>query len=235
MSKIQTIIETNTHEDADGNITIDKLERTTAIEKSTEPDFVKLYTKMWCEFNNIPIAYRQLFTSMVCRMSYCNSHDLKHSQLVNTAQPWADAFLDECHWTSIQSLRKGLKALCDCGAIKKVGRGVYQINPSYAGKGNWHYNPRLDQGGIKDLVATFNFKDKTVDTQIVWADNGENTDENQDMREILDTTAKEQAILSTTKITPVESVETPAFITELEKDAEQQPKKKRGRPKKNPA
>ncbi len=63
----------------------------------------------------------------------------------------------------------GLKALCDCGAIRKVNRGVYQINPSYAGRGTWKYNPSLKQGGIEKLVATFNFTEGTVDTNAVWA------------------------------------------------------------------
>ena len=96
--------------------------------------------------------------------------------------------------------QKGLKALCECEAIKKVGKGVYQINPRYAGRGEWKYNPRLERGGIEDLVATFNFKDKSVDTKIVWADDGEDTPMNEAYRQGMGVSAKQETILKSTTI-----------------------------------
>lgn len=159
------------------------VEKTTMIGRSTEPDYIKLYTAMWCEFNQIPQAHRSLFLELVTRMSYCNKTDLGKSQIVCTGGPFADSICAVLGWKNKVSLKKGLKALSDCGAIKRIGRGFYQINPSYAGKGEWKYNPRLDRGGIEDLVATFDFRKGTVETNVVWADDGTNCDINRMMRE----------------------------------------------------
>ena len=191
---------TNTIEYADGTTESTHSEKTTAIKRNDEPDFIKLYTKMWCEFNNIPDAYRNLFLELVARMTYCNSCDLDKSQLVNTGKPWSDGIMKALHWKNAM-YQRGLKALCDCNAIKKINRGVYQINPQYAGKGEWKYNPRLNRGGVEDLIAVFKFKDKKVETQIVWADDGTDHPMNEMYREALNVQPSDDAALKTTSIT----------------------------------
>lgn len=191
--------ESHTVIDADGNVTKDIKESTTNIQRNTEPDYIKLYTRMWCEFNAIPQAYRALFLELVTRMTYCTTADLQGSQLVNTGKPWSDSIMAALGWTSKAMYQKGLKALCDCEAIRKVGRGVYQINPNYAGKGEWKYNPRLDRGGVEDLVATFDFRAGTVNTSVVWADDGTDTDLNKTYRKGLGVHKGETTTLKQTR------------------------------------
>ena len=154
---------------------------------------------MWCEFNDIPMAYRELFLQLVTRMSYCNSADLGNSQLVNTGKPWADSIMATLGWKKSMYM-KGLSELCKYNEIRKIGRGVYQINPQYAGRGEWKYNPRLKRGGVEDLVVSFNFKDKSVDTEIVWADDGEDTPMNEAYRQGMGVSAKQETILKSTTI-----------------------------------
>lgn len=161
-TEIKTII------DQDGNETTSKIEKTKAYHKNEEPDYIKLYTRMWCEFNDIPMGARKLFLELVTRMTYCNMDDLENSQLVNTGKPWSTSIMKALGWKE-DMYKQQLRALKNCGAIRSVGRGVYQINPNYAGRGEWKYNPKLKRGGIENLVATFNFKDKTVDTKIIYA------------------------------------------------------------------
>ena len=197
---IQSVIEKETYVDEDGKVKSTTKEMTVKKERSEEPDYIKLYTRMWCEFNEIPLSYRTLFLSLVSRMSYCNRNDLENSQLVNTGKPWSKSIMEECGWKSSDSLMKGLKTLCDCNAIRKVGRGVYQINPSYAGRGTWKYNPRLNGGGIEDLVATFNFKDKTVDTHIVWADDGQDSEYNDYWRNGLGVNREDETVFERTNV-----------------------------------
>ena len=191
--------QTTIQEDADGNIKTSSVEKVTNIQRNNEPDYIKLYTKMWCEFNDIPMAYRELFLQLVIRMTYCNSADLGNSQLVNTGKPWSTSIMKALNWKD-RMYQKGLKALCECDAIKKVGRGVYQINPQYAGRGEWKYNPRLDRGGSEELVVSFNFKDKSVDTKIVWADDGEDTPMNEAYRQGMGVSAKQETVLKSTTI-----------------------------------
>lgn len=163
-----------TFEDAEGNITKEITRTTSKMKIDNEPDFIKIYTKMWCEYNQIPYRYRQLFFSLACRMSYCISSNPEASQIVFVQKPITDAILEECGWKTKDPLMKGLKVLCDCKAIKKLSRACYQINPAYAGRGEWKYNPRLERGGVKDLITTFEFDKNTVKTQIVFADDGSN-------------------------------------------------------------
>lgn len=186
----------------------DGTSRTTVTEKSItrdkfrEPDYIKIYTNMWCEFNQIPMVYRQLFLELALRMTYCNSTKLAKSQLVSTGSPYKEDIMEACGWKSKGMYQKGLKALCECGAIKRINRGIYQINPSYAGKGKWLYDSKADQGGVKDLIATFNFKDKTVDTHIVWADDGEWSDESIEARANFGVKKDDEAIISYTTMKP---------------------------------
>lgn len=189
--------EVHTTVDSDGNTTVDTKE--TVYKKEREPDYVKLYTKMWCEFNQIPMTYQPLFIELIQRMSYCNSLDLKNSQIVYTGKPISDSIMKTLGWKRAM-YQRGLAELTKADAIRKVSRGVYQINPNYAGRGSWRYNPQEKQGGIKDLIATFNFKDKTVDTKIVWSDDGTNSDLNELYREGLGVRKEDETVLSTMEI-----------------------------------
>ena len=68
--------------------------------------------------------------------------------------------LKECGWSGDDALCKGLKALVNCGALRKIGRGIYQINPRYAARGTWHYQSRKKQGGVENLLAAFCLDDR---------------------------------------------------------------------------
>lgn len=190
--------ETKTIIDENGNETSTIVEKKINYQTNNEPDFIKLYTNTWCEFNEIPLAYRNLFLELVMRMSYCNSEDLQNSQIVYTGVPFSTQIMDALGWKR-NMYSKGLKVLCDCNAIRRISRGVYQINPSYAGRGQWKYNPRLRQGGVEDLVATFNFKDKTVDTSILWADDAEDNSINDFYRNMLNTKSNQESVFKIQK------------------------------------
>jgi len=188
--------------DVDGVETSTKIEKSTNITRSEEPDYIKVYTNMWAEFNGVPQAYRGLFLQLASRMSYSDATDLKNSQIVCTGGPIKAGILKALKWKE-DMYNKGLRELVKAEAIKRIGRGYYQINPSYAGKGEWKYNPRLQRGGVEDLVAVFNFKDKIIDTKIVWADNGDNELMNQMYREGMGVKASDETVLSCTIATPL--------------------------------
>jgi hypothetical protein len=168
--------------DGNGHKTVKQTIEQKQKQKSTEPDFIKLYTNMWCVFNNVPPVYEKLFLALAKRMSYCDAEDLEGSQIVFTGQPNANAICKECGWENQRTYKKGLAELTKLGVIRHVSRGVYQINPTFAGKGLWQYNPKLKQGGIEKLVATFNLSSegKTVETEIKWQETKDVYEDNQD-------------------------------------------------------
>lgn len=188
MASFYEEIQEHTKEDAEGNITVDTVRKMKNVKKSDEPDYIKIYTNMWSEFNQIPKKWTALFFALARRMSYADlstgdNPDEKENyggQLVFTGGLTAEAIRKECGWKTTDPLYRGLQALQECGAIRKVGtgRGMYQVNPQYAGRGGWYYSSRDEQGGISNLIATFNFRDKTVETHIVWStDNQRKTEE----------------------------------------------------------
>lgn len=160
--------ETETKTDSQGNITIKTTEK--EIYSETEPDYIKIYTAMFFEFKQFPQQYRELFLQLAMRMSYSNSMKPDKSQIVYVTGPNRDEIMEVCGWKNVCSLSRGLKVLCDCGAIRKINRTVYQINPEFAGRGHWRYNAKLEQGGIKDITAYFKFASNSVDTQIDFID-----------------------------------------------------------------
>lgn len=201
MASFISKIETHTEIDEHGNESTTKVEKNTSISRNDEPDYIKIYTHMWAEFNGVPTAYREFFLQLAIRMTYCNSGDLKNAQLVNTGKPYSNSIKEVLGWKD-DMYKRGLRELTQSGAIKRVARGVYQINPQYAGKGEWKYNPKLNRGGIEELVTTFNFKNKTVDTCIIWADDGQNTDFNKSYRQGLNVKADNETVLKQLQIQP---------------------------------
>ena len=147
------------------------------IYKDTEPDYIKIYTSVFFEFKQFPTQYKELFLQLAIRMSYCNSMNFDGSQIVYVTGPNKENIMKACGWSSVSSLTKGLKALCNCGAIRRVNRTVYQINPEFAGRGSWRYNSKLDQGGIKDIITQFRFALNKVETQIIFDDSESDEDE----------------------------------------------------------
>lgn len=171
---------------------------------SGEPDYIKIYTRMWCEFNGVPEQWRALFLALIVRMSYANSAKPEESQIVYTYGPTKDAIMRELGWKTRSPLQKGLRELTKCGAIRRVARACYQVNPHFAGRGGWKYDAKKNQGGIEDLIATFDFATKDVKTEITWADDGEDTDFNQTMREGLGVKASDNTKLTYTTMKPKE-------------------------------
>lgn len=159
-------------EDKDGNITTDTVKETRTICKNSgEPDYIKIYTDMWCDFNQIPIKWRELFVQLAIRMTYADASDKSNSggQIVAVGGPIRDDIMSMLGWKNRQTFQKGLRELKNCGAIRMISRGFYQINPSYAGRGLWKYNPSKEQGGIENIKVYFDLKNKEVDTHIEWA------------------------------------------------------------------
>ncbi len=170
-------------------------QKTNKTAPSGEPGFVKIYIKKWSEINDIPLAARDLFIELCMRMSYADPKDYDGGQIVYLISPVSDDIMRKL---SIKKSRyqQLLKMLCDCHAIRRLRRGMYQINPAYAGKGLWKYNPRLEQGGIEDIVPHFNCADaSSVENTIIWGDDGTKNEFNKMYRNGLDVSPTDEAVL----------------------------------------
>jgi hypothetical protein len=121
---------------------------------------------------DIPDAYKTLFLALAQNMSACDSADLEHSQMVFTGGPFSDHYMRLCGWKSKDALKKGLRVLCNCNAIRRVSRGVYQVNPTFAAKGCWLDGKGNETAfsGIKRFVTEYDWVNGTVKTIITHND-----------------------------------------------------------------
>lgn len=175
MGKILSDVEVKQTMDGKGNIKERRVSQREVTIENGEPSYIKLYTRMWMEFYGVPGAYKDLFIALAMNMTACNCDDLEHSQLVNTCKPYDEQYMKLCGWTSKESLKKGLNALCACSAIRRVARGVYQINPSFAAKGKWldAKDGETAFSGVKRFVAKFDFMNGGVTTDVTYSDDEE--------------------------------------------------------------
>lgn len=194
----------------DGKETRNIVEKTRTYNRVCEPDYIKLYVKPWTSMGHdgspgIPMAYRDLFLQLAMRMSYCNSDDPKSAQVVNTGAPYSKDIMRALNWSSPSMYARGLKALVDCKAIRRIGRGVYQVNPAFASRGEWTYNSKLHRGGVKEVIDLFRLEagrepdgereadgnpadvfggdPGSVTHKRIWADDGGDTPGNREWRE----------------------------------------------------
>lgn len=147
--------------------------KTTNYKKNTEEEYIKIYTKMICVFQDLPAECAPLMIALASLMSYANAEDTEHfgGQLVGITQLVREQIQQQLG-ISKATFFKHIKRLEDANIIRKVGgsrSATWQVNPNYFGKGLWEFNPKYGYGGIKDLRATFNFADKTVKTEIEYA------------------------------------------------------------------
>jgi len=193
---------TETILDSTGNIVTQKeTKKTTKITRNAEPDYIKIYTEVWSAVNEIPIPDRELFLQLVVRMTYCNADKLEGAQLVNTGKPYSNDINNSLGWKPGSStLNNGLCRLVKCGAIRRIAKSVYQINPNYAGRGEWRYNPSLKRGGVEKLKASFTLSPKgnTFKSKIVWADDGAENKLNEMYRIGLGAKPSEETVLTCT-------------------------------------
>ena len=83
-----------------------------------------------------------------------------------------------------------------------------------ASKGSWKYNPKLANGGVEDLITVFKFKDKSIKTDIIWADDGQDNKFNDMYREGLSVERNDETILKAMEIKNNEQRETSTDTTE---------------------
>lgn len=89
----------------------------------------------WSRFNEIPSKWHDLFLSLANKASSYDGYSPDASQIVLLSVA-SKTVLKECGWETKDPMYKGLKVLTECGALKKVSRGVYRINSDIVMKGD---------------------------------------------------------------------------------------------------
>jgi|GEM_PF-5184937 len=171
--------------------------------KNNEPEFIKIYESGYSQLLELtnPI-YCSLFMFLATHMTYCDTanHAEHGGQIIYTGKPFSDHIRKKFKWSE-RMLYVGLDVLCKAGALRKIKRGAYQVNPKYAGRGEYKFNAKLERGGIEDLSKSFNVDDGEVKNEIIYADNGESTKYNDNWRTGLGVKASDDAVLKRSTVT----------------------------------
>lgn len=102
--------------------------------------YIRIDTESWQRDNKIPEEYRSFFICLACNMGNIDLYDFDADcfdtrQAVIMDRGLAERLCGEMGWSGMAQLRRGIRALCDCGAIRRAATGVYEVSKRYASLG----------------------------------------------------------------------------------------------------
>lgn len=103
---MSTIIEETERTINENGTLIEERQKQKTIKKDQEPDYIKIYTRMWFDFKQFPTKYRELFLQLAIRMSYCNAIKPNQSQVVAVIGVIKDEIMEACGWKTVDPLTK---------------------------------------------------------------------------------------------------------------------------------
>lgn len=99
-----------------------------------EPPFVKLYLQDIMYLSDLSGRYVPLLISLLKRADFANS---ERPMCVALVPDIKKDIMTEVGWNSLGTLNNAINDLVNGGVIKRVGRGLIQLNPHLFGVGKW--------------------------------------------------------------------------------------------------
>lgn len=126
--------------------------------RGTEPPFIKLYIDCLCDFKGLSKSLNPILLEFLKYMTYANSNDSNGGQIIylNAALKKQIAFSTN---KTVKRIEQAITEFVKTGVFNRIATGTYQVNAELFGKGDWK--------DIKNIRATFDFKNGTVDTEII--------------------------------------------------------------------
>lgn len=142
---------------ADGNFEEVKTTKVKMVDK--EPDYIKLYLDCICTFKGLNKALSPVLFAFCNFMTWADNN---HSSQVIFMNSYVKEQVCSMTGLKIDRINKALRDIVDAEVFVKIQgkRGVYTVNPFIIGKGDWN--------DIKELRASFNFTEKTIEPIIEY-------------------------------------------------------------------
>jgi len=117
----------------------------TIVRKKTEaePGFIKLYTKDLCRLKEVPKTANSVLNALLEECNYDNEIVLNK---------YTKEKICKNHDIKMKSLQNAITQLYTKQIIGRIGTGVYVLNPSLFGKGNW--------ADIKELRMAWDYSEE---------------------------------------------------------------------------
>lgn len=131
---------------------IKRVEQT--VRRPPEPPYVKVYIETLCAFTGLSKSLNPILIEMLRHMSWADGSNPEGSQIIYLNSMLkkriaANAGVGE------KRIEQALKDFVAKKIFRRVGRGTYQVNPKFFGKGNWD--------DIYDITAKLIFGPSGVD------------------------------------------------------------------------
>lgn len=99
-----------------------------------EPPYIKVYLQDIMYLSDLSGRFVALMISLLKRANYA---DDERPMCVALVPDIKNDIMKECDWTSVGTLNNAINALINGGLVKRVGRGLIQLNPNLFGIGRW--------------------------------------------------------------------------------------------------
>lgn len=158
---IMIITKTETKTEEKVNPTTGELEAyhseltTTHSERTSEPDFIKLYLDHLAIFNGTSLTVNPILAELLKRTTYADDTSGGQQLVINRAVKKRIAETLQC---SENYINKAITSFVKNDYFRRLDRGLYEVNPHYFGKGDW--------GNIKKLRANYDYVNHTLVAEI---------------------------------------------------------------------
>lgn len=126
--------------------------------RGAEPPFIKLYLDCLCDFKGLSKSLNPILLEFLKYMTYANIDDPNGGQII-----YLNAALKRniAHATgkTIKRIEQAITDFVKTGVFSRIATGTYQVNAELFGKGDWK--------DIKNIRATFDFANRTVEAEII--------------------------------------------------------------------
>ena len=126
--------------------------------RGAEPPFIKLYLDCLCNFKGLSKSLNPILLEFLKYMTYANTAETTGGQIIylNAALKKQIALNTG---KTVKRIEQALTEFVKTGIFKRIATGTYQVNAELFGKGEWK--------DIKNIRATFDFGNGTIETEII--------------------------------------------------------------------
>lgn len=130
--------------------------------RGAEPPFVKLYLDCLCDFKGLSKSLNPILLEFLKYMTYANTNEPNGGQVI-----YLNAALKRNIATAtgktVKRIEQAITDFVKTGIFNRIATSTYQVNAGLFGKGDWK--------DIKNIRATFDFGEGTIETEIITEDN----------------------------------------------------------------
>lgn len=130
--------------------------------RGAEPPFIKVYLDCLCDFKGLSKSLNPILLEFLRYMTYANTQDPAGGQVIYLNAQLKRNIASSTGKT-VKRVEQAITDFVKTGVFRRIATGTYQVNADLFGKGDWK--------DIKNIRATFDFKNGTVEAEMITDEN----------------------------------------------------------------